>query len=97
MAMDLKCTACGSPYHPSTGHVLSTKPVDNMLSTAKSENTILCGPCALDFKNWIRGMMSRRWGGVKFYDHAYTSSNKMSEKEVDTETSTEVQKNDGGQ
>jgi hypothetical protein len=59
----ITCAACGSPYHEATGHI-------------HSENTVLCGACAKDFSKWLRGMMSRRWGGVRFYDHIETSANK---------------------
>lgn len=39
-----RCFACGGPYHPSTGHVLSKK-------------AALCGPCAIDFYKWYRQRM----------------------------------------
>lgn len=55
-----KCSACGGPYHEATGHVHSDK-------------TRLCGTCAKDYKNWVKGHTNGRWGGVKFYDHAATS------------------------
>ena len=51
------CSACGTPYHPSTGHIHSDK-------------TLLCGPCARDFSKWVSGQTRRRWGKVRFYDHA---------------------------
>jgi pullulanase/glycogen debranching enzyme len=46
----MKCAACSGPYHPATGHVLS-------------ENFVLCGPCAISFKDWLKnrmGMMSAK-------------------------------------
>lgn len=54
------CNACGGPYHPSTGHVFTP-------------THVVCGPCARSWKDWLKGMMSRRWGGQRFYDHALTS------------------------
>ena len=46
----MKCSACGGPYHQDTGHVLS-------------DNFVLCGPCAISFKDWLKrrmGMMGAR-------------------------------------
>lgn len=60
------CTACKGPYHESTGHILS-------------EKSQLCGPCALDFRKWVSGQTKRKWGGVRFYDHTFTSANKTKE------------------
>ena len=68
------CSACGGPYHESTGHIHTDK-------------TVLCGPCTREMKTWMKGMMSRKSGGVRFYDHVYTSSNK----EVDAVTDEAVQ------
>lgn len=59
---ELSCAACGNVYHCATGHVLNLDPL-----------VVLCGPCAIDHCRWLKGMMSRRSGGVKFYDHAHTS------------------------
>lgn len=52
-----RCSACGGPYHEATGHRHSVR-------------TVLCGPCARDFKDWVKRHTARRWGKVKFYDHA---------------------------
>lgn len=54
------CSSCENPYHPATGWRLSPR-------------TRLCGPCARHFAEWVKGMVRRRWGGVRFYDHAATS------------------------
>lgn len=53
----MKCSACKGPFHPATGHQLS----------AQSQ---LCGPCARDFKAWLKHQTGRPWGGIKFYQHA---------------------------
>lgn len=51
----MKC-ACGTPWHPATGHVLSRKESDLIL--------VLCGPCARDFIEFLKreGMKARRRG-----------------------------------
>ena len=56
----LACASCGSPYHPSTGHVLSRKSVQ-------------CGPCARSFARWLSGHLKRKWSGSSFYEEAVTS------------------------
>lgn len=56
----MRCSACQQPYHPSTGH-------------RHSDRTVLCGTCARDFLRWLKAHTARRWGGVRFYDHAATS------------------------
>lgn len=33
----------------------------------------MCGACARNWCKWLKNMMSRRWGGLKFYEHAATS------------------------
>lgn len=61
-----KCASCGGVYHESTGH-------------RHSEKSVICGPCAIDFKAWYKGMMARKFGTgkrgtknekVSFYDAA---------------------------
>lgn len=61
----MRCANCGGPWHEATGHVLS--PVTP---------TVLCGPCARGYLAWLRGHTNRRWGKVRFYDHAQTSREK---------------------
>jgi hypothetical protein len=51
------CTSCGGPFHPVTGHWVS-------------DRTHWCGPCTRDFIAFIKQHTSRRWGKVRFYDHA---------------------------
>lgn len=55
-----KCSACGGPYHEATGH-------------RHSDKTRLCGACAKDYKDWVKGHTKRKWGKVAFYDHAAAS------------------------
>lgn len=46
-----RCSACGGPFHPSTGH-------------AWTESIQICGPCARDFVIWIKSReasMGRPW------------------------------------
>lgn len=52
-----RCSACKGVYHEATGH-------------RHSEKTVLCGPCARNYLNWLKGHTNRKWGGVRFYDHA---------------------------
>jgi hypothetical protein len=56
----MRCSACGAPYHPATGHIFS-------------ERTRLCGACARAWVAWLRQQLARRWGGLRFYEYAATS------------------------
>ena len=53
-----KCSCCGGPFHPATGHEFGGK-------------GRFCGPCTRDFFKWVRGISGRRWGKVNFYKHAF--------------------------
>lgn len=55
--MDRKCNICKAPWHPASGHYIS-------------ETMVWCGPCTKTWVKEVAGMQKRRWGGVKFYDHA---------------------------
>jgi hypothetical protein len=60
-----KCSACGNPYNEATGH-------------RWSDNIRLCGPCAVDWKDWFKGNEKRKnklvdGKRVKFYEYAVTS------------------------
>lgn len=55
-----RCSACGGVYHPASGH-------------RWGDRVVLCGPCTRHFIAWVKAHTQRRWGGVKFYDHAATS------------------------
>lgn len=64
----MKCSACGGPYHPSTGHV-------------HGFGFVLCGRCAIEFKDWLKsrmGMMGARLKnkktGESFQDAAAKST-----------------------
>jgi hypothetical protein len=57
----MRCSACGTPYHEASGH-------------RHSERTRLCGACARQWLRWLKGNLSRRWGGLRFYEHAATSA-----------------------
>jgi len=35
------CSACGQPFHPSTGHCWT-------------KNIVLCWSCTLDWQNWLK-------------------------------------------
>jgi hypothetical protein len=48
----MKCSACNNPYHPATGH-------------AWSETFRLCGPCAISFKDWLKGRMGAMGARLK--------------------------------
>lgn len=57
------CIQCKGvhPYHPDTGHVYVEWGV------------VVCGTCYRVFVKWLAGHLRRRWGGLRFYDHAATS------------------------
>lgn len=59
----MKCSACNNPYCEATGHRLG-------------DRTVLCGPCARRFLDWLKRHTSSRWGGLRFYDHTETSRKK---------------------
>jgi hypothetical protein len=52
----MRCSACATPYHEASGH-------------RHSERTQLCGACAREWLRWLKGNLSRRWGGLRFYEH----------------------------
>lgn len=57
----MKCSACGGPYHPATGHM-------------HTENVVLCGPCTRDMLAWVKKHTSRKGGRTGgFYEAAATS------------------------
>lgn len=56
----MRCSICRAPYHEATGHIHSSR-------------TRLCGACARSWLEWLKRHLNRRWGGVKFYEHAATS------------------------
>ena len=53
----MRCTMCGGPFHPATGHW-------------ESEKRHWCGTCTRGMVKMLKDMTPRRWGGVRFYDHA---------------------------
>lgn len=48
----MKCSACQGPYHPATGHYFA-------------EDFVLCGPCAISFKDWLKGRMGAMQARLK--------------------------------
>jgi Mor family transcriptional regulator len=57
----MRCNCCGGPFHPATGDY------------DKKYDRATCGACYRPFVKWVKGMMSRRWGGQNFYAAAATS------------------------
>lgn len=60
-----KCSICTGPFHPTTGHIPSTK-------------TFVCGACAKDFWAWLKARMAsmaskRKGEATSFADAAATS------------------------
>ena len=53
-----RCSSCKGVYHEATGHRFS-------------EDSVLCGPCTRHYVKWLKGHTNRKWGGVRFYDHAF--------------------------
>jgi hypothetical protein len=51
------CTMCHGPFHPALGHWVS-------------ETRHWCGACTRDMVEFLKSMLHRRWGGLRFYDHA---------------------------
>jgi len=61
----MKCSACDNPYHPAPGHRWTAK-------------VVLCGVCARDWFQWLKGRMGAvgsRKKGMKssFEDNAVRS------------------------
>lgn len=55
---DWTCNLCGGPFHIALGHV----------DLKKGE--LWCGACTRDMVKFLKSMLVRKWGGVKFYEHA---------------------------
>lgn len=55
---DISCNSCGAPWHDASGHI------------DEDRGEVWCGACARDMLKFLKGMLARRWGGVKFYEHA---------------------------
>ena len=53
----MKCCTCDNPYHPATGHMFTT-------------TLVQCGPCTRKYIDFLKSHTNRRWGKVRFYDHA---------------------------
>jgi hypothetical protein len=52
------CTMCGGPFSAPTGHW-------------ESEKRHWCGRCTKEMMRMLKSFLPRRWGGVRFYDHAF--------------------------
>jgi hypothetical protein len=57
-----KCSACGGPFHPATGHY-------------HQADVRVCGPCMRHFVDWVKTHTKGKYGHPKssFYDAAATS------------------------
>lgn len=55
---DVSCNMCGAPWHQASGHL------------DLEQGRVWCGPCTKGMIKFLKGMLVRRWGGVRFYDHA---------------------------
>lgn len=55
--MRTTCNICGNPWHPASGHYISPR-------------TVWCGPCTRAWVKELVGIQKRRWGGLRFYEHA---------------------------
>ncbi len=55
--MSLTCTMCKGPFHPALGHWVS-------------EKQHWCGACTRGMIKFLKSMLVRKWGGLKFYEHA---------------------------
>lgn len=60
----IACNTCSGPWHPATGH------------WHPERGEIWCGPCTKAAVIFIRDHSKRRWGGVRFYDHAHVPPEK---------------------
>jgi hypothetical protein len=56
----MNCSSCGAPYHEASGHRFS-------------ERVAICGPCTLHYIEFLKSHQKRKWGGLRFYEHAATS------------------------
>jgi hypothetical protein len=52
------CNMCSGAWHPATGHY------------DLSLNRMWCGRCTRDMVKFLKTMLPRTWGGLKFYEHA---------------------------
>lgn len=59
-----KCSSCGGPFHPDTGH-----------HPEGHDDVNVCGPCARHFISWLKQHLRRPYGSKEtpFYDAAATS------------------------
>jgi len=59
-----KCSACGGPFHPETGHY-----------TSGHDDVRVCGPCTHHFVDWLKTHTRRPYGSKEtpFYEAAKTS------------------------
>lgn len=66
---ELKCTMCGAPWHEATGHW-------------HSEKRHWCGACTKGMIALIKEFAPRRWGKLRFYDHATVPTGDTSEEDL---------------
>lgn len=52
------CNMCSGPWHPALGHI------------DVGQNRLWCGVCTKDMIKFLKSMLVRTWGGIKFYEHA---------------------------
>src|SRR4051812_30459079 len=61
-----RCSMCKGPFHSATGHEETTaydgSPLEHPLC--------ICGACYRGLLKMLREYRPRRWGGIRFYDHA---------------------------
>lgn len=60
-----RCISCKGVFHPATGH-------------AFSETAMLCGRCALEFKNWLKGRMGAMDATSKRHPSAFSTAAALS-------------------
>lgn len=66
----MHCTLCKGPFHPATGHWVS-------------EKRHWCGACMRnEFITLLKSYLPRRWGGVRFYDHAVVPTGDTSARDL---------------
>lgn len=71
----MNCSACKGPFHEATGHI-------------ENERRRYCGACYRGLLDLLREYRHRRWGGVRFYDHAFVPTGDTSAADLALEEET---------
>lgn len=68
------CNMCGGPFHQALGHI------------DLKQNRLWCGSCTKAMIKFLKSMLVRKWGGVKFYEHATVPQGDTTSSSLEVET-----------